>query len=170
MSFFGPDPRNVTKIATSAANETMSGPNLNSSWLVAGGLAVASLFLWVANIGHVSGQTLTGGGLLFWVAVIATICATVSAFRGPRHYTKRMVPHAYRFKFDPGWIAIFVGGFIGWAASGGNWVGSLILGLAIFAAALRVLTWIGFRFPLMTWFTIWFFIFLFGIGIRRFFF
>jgi hypothetical protein len=85
-----------------------------------------------------------------------------------------MVPYAYRFKWDAGWIFITVLAVLAGLpvvlplASGrqpeGVAVGWLLL--ACFIAFLRCVVWLCFRFPLTSWFFVMFIVMLFGIGIR----
>jgi hypothetical protein len=102
-----------------------------------------------------------------WPVMAVVACAAVSKYRGPDHYTKRMVPEAYRFKMDPGWwfvLVLAVIGAGGMLLSGTWWVLAVALGIA----TLRIVVWLCFRFPLVSWFVLMFIVFLFGIGIRRF--
>ena len=45
-----------------------------------------------------------------WPVMVIVGCIALSRYRGPNHYTKFAVPYAYRFKWDPVWIAIAVFG------------------------------------------------------------
>jgi hypothetical protein len=114
------------------------------------------------NWGWIGIGALGAVGLFWWPLLVVAGCMAISKHRGPDHYTKFMVPYAYRFKWDVGWIAI--AGAVGYGYVTETW---LVLGIAIFAALMRVVIWLCYRFPLMSWFFIMFIVFLFGIGIRR---
>ncbi|MGY3615685.1 hypothetical protein [Bradyrhizobium sp. USDA 10063] len=115
-------------------------------------------------------------GLFFWPLLVVAICWAMSRYRGPNHYTKFMVPYAYRFKWDAVWITIAVLGPFSWLVV---WAGlyaygapqpiwALIAAVTLIVALLRVVVWLCFRFPLTSWFFVMLTVFLFGIGIRRF--
>jgi len=108
------------------------------------------------------------GGLVFWPLAVIAACMAISLHRGPDHYTKHVVPYAYRFKFDPGWA--LVGGL---AVIGGlgatlepNAINISMLALAAIISFLRTVVWTSFRFPLTSWFLVMLIAFLFGIGWR----
>jgi hypothetical protein len=112
-------------------------------------------------------------GLFFWPLLIVAVCLAVSQSRGPNHYTKFVVPYAYRFKWDPVWIALAVLAapctfmLYAWAkvdASMGVW--GWISALVMAVASLRVIVWLSFRFPLTAWFFTIMLMFLLGIGWR----
>jgi hypothetical protein len=69
------------------------------------------------------------------------------------------VPYPYRFKIDGGWLFII-------ALAAGGVVFKPLLFLAGFIAALRILVWLCYRFPLSTWFLVSFINGLFGRGRR----
>ena len=99
------------------------------------------------------------GFVYSWLLLVIAILWGISRHRGPHHYTKHMVPDAYRFKWDAWWIIIAclaplcafmlfanykVNAEMGiWA-----WITAFVIGLSL----LRVVIWLCFRFPLTSWF------------------
>ena len=127
---------------------------LDAGWIIIGALAIA--------------------GLKFWPLLVIAGCAAVSRYRGPNHYTKFMVPYAYRFKWDAGWIfvtviAVLAGLPVALELAAGRLPEGVAVGwllLACFIALLRTVVWLCFRFPLVSWFFVMFIVMLFGIGVR----
>ena len=112
-------------------------------------------------------------GLYFWPLLVVALCVAISQSRGPNHYTKFVVPYAYRFKWDAGWIVLTVLAVpcllaLHGAASNPSDLGAVVFIPAVvaFVAGLRIIVWLSFRFPLTSWFCAMFLVFLFGIGWR----
>ena len=104
-------------------------------------------------------------GLFFsWLLLVIAVCAAVSRSRGPDHYTKFMVPYAYRFKWDMTWILLLLFGVpswfmvYAWAHTNieltGGWL--LVAAITFFIALMRCVIWCCFRFPLTAWFFVMF--------------
>jgi hypothetical protein len=123
---------------------------MDAGWVAIGMAAAVSLFL-------------------PWPVMAVVGCIALSRYRGPNHYTKFMVPYPYRFKWDAGWIVILIAGAVAglgvWGGHATGW-GIFALCAVVFIALLRVVVWLCFRFPLVSWFFVMLLVFLIGGGMR----